>query len=299
MTTIYDEHPVVGIIGLGIMGGSFASILLSKGYEVHVYNRTPEKAQPFIERGARFHSTPRDLARISDILMTSLTDQSAVESVALGDDGFLAGMAEGKLWIDLSTIDPTASIRHSDLAKRAGIERLDAPVVGSKEAALSGNVIVLVGGDEDVFRRAEGFLGHIGRSVIYQGKAGNGHKMKLAVNLFLGLVALSFSESMALAGKMGLEGSSFVDTINQTAHRNYFTQEKGPRIVARDFSPAFSLDNILKDMRLVHEQAKTTGARLPLTDLALGEYAEAVSEGEGSEDFSVIALDVLRKNGLD
>jgi 3-hydroxyisobutyrate dehydrogenase-like beta-hydroxyacid dehydrogenase len=299
LTTIYDKNNVVGIVGLGIMGSSFASNLLSKGYEVHVYNRTKEKAQPLIDKGARYHPIPRDLAAISDILMTSLTDQDAVESVALGDEGFLAGMGKGKLWIDLSTIDPSASVRHSDLAKRAGIERLDAPVIGSKEAALSGSVTVLVGGDEEVFRKARTFLGQIGKTVIYLGAAGNGHRMKLAVNQYLGLVAVSFSESLTLARKMGLEEKTFVDTLNQTPHRNYFTESKGPRIVARDFEPAFSLDNILKDMRLVDEQMKRTGAHLPLTDLAIREYADAVSEGEGAEDFSVIAMDVLRKNGLD
>jgi 3-hydroxyisobutyrate dehydrogenase-like beta-hydroxyacid dehydrogenase len=299
MATISDKNTVVGIIGMGIMGSAFASNLLSKGYEVHVYNRTREKAQPLIDKGAQFHATPRDLAAISDILMTSLTDQNAIESVALGDNGFLAGMTKGKLWIDLSTIDPAASVRHADLAKRAGIERLDTPVVGSKEAALSGKVIVLVGGDEDVFKKAKSFLGQIGKTVIYLGDVGNGHKMKLAVNLYLGLVAVSFSESMALARKLGLEERTYVDTINQTAHRNYFTEDKGPKIVARDFEPAFSLDNILKDLRLVHEQAKRTGALLPLTDLATKQYADAVSGGEGSEDFSIIAMDVLRKNGVE
>jgi 3-hydroxyisobutyrate dehydrogenase-like beta-hydroxyacid dehydrogenase len=297
--SISDKNKVVGMIGLGIMGSSFVSNLLSKGYDVHVYNRTKEKAQPVMDKGAKFHSTPRELAAISDILMTSLTDQDAVESVAFGDDGFLAGMKKGKLWIDLSTIDPAASLRHADAARKAGIERLDTPVVGSKEAALTGSVIVLVGGNEDVFRKAEGFLNEIGKTVIYLGAEGNGHKMKLAVNLYLGLVAVSFSESLTLARKLGLEGRAFVDTINQTPHKNYFTEGKGPKIVASDFEPAFTLDNIFKDLKLVNEQVMRTGANLPLTDLAIKEYAAAVLEGKGSEDFSVIALEIQRKNGLD
>jgi 3-hydroxyisobutyrate dehydrogenase-like beta-hydroxyacid dehydrogenase len=283
---------------MGIMGSSFASNLLDRGYQVHVYNRTREKAQPLIDRGAVFHSTPKELATFSDILMTSLTDQSAIDAVCQGEDGFLAGLRKNSLWIDLSTIDPAASSVHADAAKQAGIKRLDTPVVGSKDAALSGNLIVLVGGDEDVYRDAEGFLDEIGKNVIYLGKDGNGHRMKLAINLYLGLVAESFSESLTLAGKMGLDAKTFVDTINKTPHRNYFTEGKGPKIVAKDFEPAFSLDNLFKDLGLVNEQVKRTGAVLPFTELAIKQYSEAIQDGNGQKDFSIIAETIQRRNGL-
>jgi 3-hydroxyisobutyrate dehydrogenase-like beta-hydroxyacid dehydrogenase len=105
-TSGIDKKVVIGVIGLGIMGSSFASNLLSRSYNVHVYNRTKEKAQPLIEKGAVFHSTPRELASAADIIMTSLTDEVAVDSVAFGKDGLLEGAKKGSLWIDLSTIDP-------------------------------------------------------------------------------------------------------------------------------------------------------------------------------------------------
>jgi 3-hydroxyisobutyrate dehydrogenase-like beta-hydroxyacid dehydrogenase len=288
----------IGIIGLGIMGSSFAQNLLSKGFQVHVFNRTREKAQPLIDKGATFHPTAQELAYVSDIVMTSLTDEKAVEALALGDDGFIQSMNEGGLWIDLSTIDPVASVRHASAAKAAGKLRLDAPVVGSRDSALSGNLIVLVGGEADVFQGAEDFLNQIGRTVIYLGEDGNGHKMKLAVNLFLGLVAESFSESLTLARKFGLDPKVFVDTINRTPHKNYFTEGKGPKIVAEEFEPAFSLDNLYKDLRLVNLEVNRSGAVLPLTEVALGEYSAAIRQGQGKKDFSIIAHEVQRKNGL-
>jgi 3-hydroxyisobutyrate dehydrogenase-like beta-hydroxyacid dehydrogenase len=98
-----DRKATIGVIGLGIMGSSFASNLLSRGYDVHVYNRTEEKSQPLVERGAAFHSTPGELASVADIIMTSLTDEDAIDSVAFGKDGFLNGAKKGSLWIDLST----------------------------------------------------------------------------------------------------------------------------------------------------------------------------------------------------
>lgn len=121
MTSGYDKGTAVGVIGLGIIGSSFASNLLSRGYNnIHVYNRTAEKAQPFIEKGVTFHFMPRELAS-ADIIMTSLTDETAVDSLAFGENELLKGAKKGCLWIDLSTIDPSASVRHAEASKKAGI----------------------------------------------------------------------------------------------------------------------------------------------------------------------------------
>jgi 3-hydroxyisobutyrate dehydrogenase-like beta-hydroxyacid dehydrogenase len=173
-----------------------------------------EKAKPLIKKGAIFHSTPRELALVADIIMTSLTDQNAIDIVVFGEDGFLNGANKGCLWIDLSTINPSASIRHSEVAKQAGLERLDTPVVGSKNLALKGDLIVLVGGSSEVFQKYEKFLNEIGKTVIYLGADGNGHKMKLAINLYLGLFAESFSEALAFSQKFGFDAKIFVETIN-------------------------------------------------------------------------------------
>lgn len=299
MTTFGNDKKItVGVIGLGIMGSSFASNLLSRGYNVHVYNRTEEKAKPLLERGAIFHSTPRELASVADIIMTSLTDQSAVDSVAFGKDGLLNGANKGCLWIDLSTIDPSASIRHSEAAKEAGLDRLDTPVVGSKDLASKGELIILVGGSKEVFQKYEKFLNELGKTMIYLGADGNGHKMKLAINLHLGLLAESFSEALAFSQKLGFDTKTFVETINKTPIGNYISKGKGQKIVEGNFEPAFSLNNLFKDLRLINNQITKTEAILPMTKVALEEYSKAVQNGEGQKDFSVIALEIQRENGL-
>lgn len=294
----FNKEMTVGIIGLGIMGSSFALNFLSRGYNVHVYNRTKEKAKPLIEKGAIFHPTPGELASAVDVIMTSLTDQNAVDSVAFGEDGLINGARKGSLWIDLSTIDPSASIRQSEAAKQAGLERLDTPVVGSKDLASKGELIVLVGGNNEVFQKYEKFLNDLGKAVIYLGADGNGHKMKLAINLFLGLTAETFSEVLAFSQKLGFDAKTFVETINKTPHRNYISEGKGPNIVNSNFEPAFSLSNLFKDLGLINEQITKTGAILPMTKVAIEEYSEAVKNGEGQKDFSIIALEIQRKNGL-
>jgi 3-hydroxyisobutyrate dehydrogenase-like beta-hydroxyacid dehydrogenase len=293
-----DKQAIIGVIGLGIMGSSFALNLLSRGYNVHVYNRTKEKAQPLIEKGAIFHSTPRELASVADIIMTSLTDEAAVDSVAFGKEGLLDGAKKGSLWIDLSTIDPSASVIHSEAAKQAGLDRLDTPVVGSKDLASKGELIVLVGGSHEVFEKYERFLKELGKSIIYLGADGNGHRMKLAINLHLGLLAESFSEALAFSQKLGFDTKTFVETINKTPIGNYISQGKGPKIVEGNFEPAFSLNNLFKDLRLINAHITKTGAILPMTKVAIEEYSRAVQNGEGQKDFSVIALEIQRKNGL-
>ncbi|MGA2627022.1 MAG: NAD(P)-dependent oxidoreductase [Candidatus Bathyarchaeia archaeon] len=292
------EKATVGVIGLGLMGSAFASNLLSRGYKVHVYNRTEQKAEPLVVKGATFHPSPKELASSVDIVMTSLTDQSAIDSVALGENGFLNSMRKGSLWIDVSTIDPTASVRHAEEAKKAGVDRLDAPVVGSEDLASRGDLIILVGGSNEVFQRYQSFLNELGKTVVWLGADGNGHKMKLDVNLYLGLIGESFSEALVLSQKQGFDAKTFVDIINKTPHRNAFSEGKGPKIAAGNFDPAFSLNNLLKDLKLADKQATETGARLPMSRVALAEYSKATENGEGNKDFSVIALALEKANKL-
>jgi 3-hydroxyisobutyrate dehydrogenase-like beta-hydroxyacid dehydrogenase len=289
----------VGIIGLGIMGSSFASNLLSRGYNIHVYNRTKEKAQPFVEKGAIFHPTPKALASKSDIIMTSLTDEAAVDAVAYGKEGLLNGAKKGALWIDLSTIDPSASIKHSKAAKQAGLERLDTPVVGSKDLALKGELIILVGGNLEIFKKYEKFLSEIGKTVIYLGEDGNGHKMKLVINLHLGLLAEAFSEALVFSQKLGFEPKTFVETINNTPHKNYFSLNKGSKIVEGNFEPAFSLNNLFKDLKLVEKEMIQTRAILPMTSIVIEEYSKVIQKGEGQKDISFIVREIQKKNGLE
>jgi len=288
----------VGVIGLGLMGSAFASNLLLRGYKVHVYNRTIQKAGPLIAEGAVLHPSAKDLASSVDIVMTSLTDQDAIDNVALGKEGFLNSMRKGSLWIDVSTIDPIASVRHAEAAREAGIDRLDAPVVGSEDLASKGELMILAGGSDETFQKYQGFLNELGKTVVHLGADGNGHRMKLNVNLYLGLIGESFSEALVLSQKQGFDAKTFVEVINKTPHRNSFSDVKGPKIAAMDFEAAFSLNNILKDLKLADKQASETGAMLPMAKVALALYSKAAENGDGDKDFSVIALELERANKL-
>src|SRR2546426_6953148 len=172
-----SEMARVGILGLGKMGSAFALNLLSRGNEVHVNNRSKEKLRGLVAKGAIAHASPFELGKSVDVVITSLTDQDVVDGVVMGKDGALHGMKQGALWIEMSTIDPDASIRQAEQAKKAGINRLDAPVIGNSNMAAEGRLSLLVGGDENVFDKYREFLSQLGSTVIYLGRSGSGDKM--------------------------------------------------------------------------------------------------------------------------
>jgi 3-hydroxyisobutyrate dehydrogenase-like beta-hydroxyacid dehydrogenase len=288
----------VGVAGLGLMGSAIAANLLSQGNEVHVYNRTLEKAQPLQQKGALVHKTPKELASAVDILITSLTDEQAVQQVALGDQGFLEALKEDAVWLEMSTIDPDASVAFASQAKKLKKNRLEVPIVGNPDMERQRKVILLVGGDRELFEKTEAVIQQLGNPVLYIGSVGAGLRMKLAVNLYLGLNAETFSEAYVFSRKLGFGPDAFVDVINQTAHRNDVSEVKGPKIAAHDFATSFSMNNLFKDLRFAKAQADRAKVVLPVTELVFEQFSKAVAAGDGKLDYCVIARQIERLNGL-
>jgi 3-hydroxyisobutyrate dehydrogenase-like beta-hydroxyacid dehydrogenase len=289
----------VGILGLGKMGTAFATNLLTKRNEVHVYNRNKDRLRDLVAKGAVAHPSPIELAKSVDVVITSLTDQDVVDSVVMGEKGALQGMKKGSLWIEMSTIDPDASIKQAGLAKKVGVDRLDAPVIGNPEMAAKGQESLLVGGDERVFEKNREFLNQLGSTVIYTGEPGNGHKMKLILNLFLGTIGLAFSEAFVLSQKLGFEPRAFVDAFNKTPHKNYFSDVKGPLVAKGDYTPLFTVNMLLKDLTLAENQATKQKVALPVGSLVKQLFTTSVNQGQGEMDFSSIALTLQKLNGIE
>ncbi|TMH95131.1 NAD(P)-dependent oxidoreductase [Candidatus Bathyarchaeota archaeon] len=216
----------------------------------------------------------------------------------MGKDGALHGMKRGALWIEMSTIDPDASIRQADQAKKSGVDRLDAPVIGNPDMAAQGHLALLVGGYESVFEKNREFLSQLGSTVIYLGKPGSGHKMKLILNLHLGTIGLAFSEAFVLSQKLGFEPGIFVDAFNKTVQKNYFSEVKGPLIAKGDYAPFFTVNMLLKDLTLAENQATRQKVALPAGSLVKQLFMTCVNQGQGEMDFSSIALTMQKLNGM-
>ena len=289
----------LGILGLGKMGSAFALNLLSKGNEVHAYNRSKERLRELIAKGAIAHPSPYELGKSVDVVITSLTDQDVVETIVMGKNGALHGMKKGALWVEMSTIDPDASIMQADQAKKSGVDRLDAPVIGNPQMAAQGHLSLLVGGDESVFEKNRELLSQLGSTVIYLGKPGSGHKMKLILNLHLGTIGLAFSEAFVLSQKLGFESGVFVDAFNKTVQKNYFSEVKGPLIAKGDYSPLFTVNMLLKDLTLAENQAARQKVVLPAGSLVKQLFMTCANQGQGEMDFSSVALTMQKLNGIE
>lgn len=288
----------VAVLGLGLMGSAIAQNLLSKNHEVHVYNRTADKSRPLAEKGAIVHLTPIEAVDAADIVVTMLTDHEAVSDVALGRNGFLQGMRKGSIWIDMSTILPEASVAHAGECERRGIERLDAPVLGGPQPAARGQLVLVVGGRMDVYEKYLSFLQQLGTEVVYMGPAGAGHRVKLAFNLYLAILAAGFSEALTFAQKLGVSAEAFVEVVNKTHHKNFYTESKGAKVCKNDFTPTFTLKMMRKDLTLVQDASIMNAISLPVTASVLALYTAAMNQGLSELDYSAVVVALQRMNGV-
>jgi len=210
----------------------------------------------------------------------------------------LRGMKKGALWIEMSTIDPDASIREAEQAKRAGVDRVDAPVIGNPDMAAKGNLSLLVGGDKNVFERNQEFLNQLGSTVIYLGKPGSGHKMKLILNLFLGTIGLAFSESFILSQKLGFEPRAFRRRFQPDTSQELFLGCQGTLDRKGRLYSSLHCEHALEDLTLAENQATRQKVALPAGSLAKQLFTVSVNQGQGEMDFSSIALTIQKLNGI-
>jgi len=251
--------PKVGFIGIGSMGLPMAAGLLDAGFDLTVFNRSPEKCAPLEERGASVAGSPAEVAATVDVVITMLSDGDAVENVFAGDGGIVEGAGNREkatplLWIEMSTVGPDKS---RDLAERAssrGVEWLDAPVSGSVTVAEAGKLSVMAGGEQAAFDRAEAVLRAFSSNRTLLGPAGSGSAMKLAVNLLIASTSHALSEALVLAESAGIAREDAYGVIEAGAVSSPFVKYKRAAFLDPDGEPvAFSLDLMRKDLRLATE----------------------------------------------
>ncbi len=278
----------VGFVGLGQMGAPMAANIARAGYPLTVYNRTPDKAEPLVALGAKAAASPRELAQASQVIVTMLTDASAVEGVLTGPDGMLAGGQPGTVLIDMSTVAPEQSRRISAHVGVHGWLMLDAPVFGSTGPAKDGSLGILVGGDEEVFEAQRALLEKMGEHLFYFGPQGSGATAKLCFNLMVASQVAGLAEAMCLADKGGLELGQLGQAILASPVASLLVQRKIGNMVAQDFPAAFPLKHMHKDLGLMVGTAHTLGAALPVTASIHQLFTAARARGYGEEDFAAV-----------
>jgi 3-hydroxyisobutyrate dehydrogenase len=280
---------VVAVLGTGIMGGPIAYRLAEAGHEVRAWNRTLEKVQPLVDSGIGVAEAwePAEGASRSDAIVTMLADSDAVEEVVV--HGFvLEAMTPGALWLQMSTIGPSATGRFAEHARDRGIQFVDAPVMGSKAAAEDGQLFVLASGPDDARPLADALFAPLARRVEWLGEAGAGSAVKLAFNSWILCTIENLAETLTLTGALGVDPGRFLELLAGEPFDMAYAQLKGALMLERDFPPAFPLRHARKDLRLALEEADGR-ATLPVVGTVRAQFDRAVELGHGDEDASAVA----------
>ncbi len=279
----------IGFIGLGIMGSAMARHLREGGYDVTVCNRTAEKTLPFKKLGCGVAKTPKELAAMTDVCIVMVTNPAAIDDVLEGKDGWLSGGVKGKLLINMSTVSVLYTNKLAALCKSQGIRFLDCPVSGSKVQVEAGQIVILAGGEKEEVDRATPIFLKMGRAVVYAGPVGSGSALKLCMNLIIAQMTSAVAESATLARALGIDPALIFETIhNYPAIDCPYFRIKEKNILSGNFAPAFSLANILKDVRFMLEEASSRGQQLPVTFAVKQLMEQSLADGNAEKDLSVI-----------
>jgi 3-hydroxyisobutyrate dehydrogenase len=277
----------VAVLGTGIMGTAIARNLLRAGLDVTVWNRTREKAEALAGDGAEVVDTPAGAAAGADVVLTMLTNWNAVEAAMSGTDGALEAMSGNAIWVQMGTIGTAATEQAAQLAEKAGVTLVDAPVSGTKEPAEQGKLIVLASGpDSD---SCEPLFEAIGQKTVRVGaQPGRGSAFKLVLNAWLVELVESLAETIAFAQAFGFEPELFLETIGGGALDSPYAQSKGKEMARGEFPTSFPLRHAHKDAGLVAQEAEQRELDLPAIRAALAQLERALELGLGDQDVAAV-----------
>lgn len=273
----------IGWIGLGNMGIPMAAQLIKADYTVTVYNRSKGKENSLKEMGASIAETPKSLIAATEVVIIMVSDDAAVDQVFNDKDGLFDADISNKVIINMSTVSPAISKEMAFLCKEKGGKYLDAPVSGSVKQAETGQLVIMVGGDETAFEQVKTILEKLGKMAVRLGDTGAGNVAKLAINSLLALYTQGLAETVVFANQQGIETEDLLNLLNNGAIANIFTKIKGDAIIANNYKPAFALKHIVKDLNL----AKAIGLDSPLAKTALNTF-EAATAKYGEEDLIAV-----------
>jgi 3-hydroxyisobutyrate dehydrogenase len=280
--------PTIAVLGTGTMGAPMARNLIAAEFPVTVWNREPEATVPLVKLGARLAPSASEAAAATEIVITMLTNGAAAEEVMNGPNGPLSTMRTGSIWIQMGTIGLKWTERLAAEAAEHGIEFVDAPVSGSSGPANDGELVVLASGPQELRAILEPVFAALGRKTLWLGPAGYGTRLKLVLNNWLATQVEALAETVALAEALDLRPSLVAETLADSPLGSPYAVAKGHAMADRQFEPGFALNNAFKDVDLALDAARAKGLELPLTSVLEPRWREAIANGHGDEDLSVV-----------
>ena len=285
----------IAFIGIGLMGFPMAKNLLKSGYNLKAYNRSQDKADRLKEFGAEISASIKDVVTNSDIIITMLTDDNAVEKV-MGSDEFISNINEGATVIDMSSVNPVLTIKYSKKLKEKKIDYLDAPVSGGTIGAEEATLAIMVGGDEETFKNCYELLKKMGNPTLV-GPVSSGQISKLANQIIVGVTIGAVAEAVTLCEKSGTNPNKMIEALSGGWADSKILQTHGKRMIDKDFTPKGKTTTQLKDMTNIINAGKAVETYLPISSLIKEMYKDLVADGHGNTDHSSLynAIEKINK----
>ncbi|WP_020169265.1 NAD(P)-dependent oxidoreductase [Candidatus Pelagibacter communis] len=285
----------IGFIGIGLMGFPMTKNLLKSGYNLKAYNRSQDKADRLKEFGAEISTSIKDVVTNSDVVITMLTDDAAVEKV-MGSDEFISNIKEGATVIDMSSVNPVITKKYAEILKEKNINYLDAPVSGGTIGAEEASLAIMVGGDEKTFKQCYDLLKILGNPTLV-GPVTSGQISKLANQIIVGVTIGAVAEAITLCEKSGTNPSKMIEALSGGWADSKILQTHGKRMIDKDFTPKGKTTTQLKDMTNIVDAGKAVETHLPISSLIKEMYKDLVADGQGNTDHSSLykAIEKINK----
>jgi 3-hydroxyisobutyrate dehydrogenase len=276
----------VAVLGTGIMGAGMARSLLREGHQVTVWNRSTEKAKPLADDGATVADSAADAVAGADVVITMLFDTDAVAQTV---EPVLRQFRDGAVWVQTSTVGIEGTDRLAALARDAGVDFLDVPMLGTKAPAENGQLVVLASGPSSLRDRVQPVFDAIGtRTQWVSEDIGDASRLKLAVNAWIGVMVNGIAQSIALARGLGLDPQQFLDAVDGGALNAPYVQLKGKAMIDGDYSPSFELDGVIKDTDLISAALREAGVDTTLAGAVRDRLGVASDAGHGEKDMAAV-----------
>jgi 3-hydroxyisobutyrate dehydrogenase len=297
--TIVPGKTRLGWIGTGVMGTSMCGHLMDCGYPMTVFNRTKSKAQPLLEKGAKWADTPRAVAEASDVVFSIVGFPADVRDITLGDNGSLAGARTGAVLVDMTTSDPSLAVEIANRAKAKGVHSVDAPVSGGDIGAREARLSIMIGGEKDIVETLQPCWEAMGKTIVHQGGPGAGQHTKLTNQILIATNMIGVCEALLYAFKAGLDLNTVMQSVAPGAAGSWSLSNLGPRIINNKFDPGFFVEHFIKDMGLALAEARRIGLSLPGLALANQLYLALQAQGHGRDGTHALMLALASLSGFD
>ena len=290
------ENTRIGWIGTGVMGRSMCGHLIDAGYKATIFNRSPEKANDLVARGATLVASPKQVAEASDVVFTIVGFPKDVESVILGEQGVLAGSSPGMTIVDMTTSQPSLAERIAEAAGARDVASIDAPVsggdLGAKNAALS----IMIGGEKGAVDRIQPLFELMGKTIVHQGGPGRGQHTKMVNQTLIASGMIAVCEGLLYATKVGLDLPTVLQSVSSGAAGSWSLTNLAPRMIDNDFDPGFFVEHFIKDMRIALDEAAAMNLSLPGLALAHQLYQAVAAQGHERDGTQALLLALSKLN---